>query len=58
MQRHFLLAYHYLVNENWAQGKIQLEKVLALQPQEPLSQKLLVAVDAKLASETGDVAQR
>ena len=58
MQRHFLLAYHYLVNENWAKGKVQLENVLALQPQEPLSQKLLAAVDAKLASRPSDVAQR
>lgn len=57
MQRHFLLAYHHLVNENWAQGKVQLEKVLALQPKEPLSQKLLAAVETKLA-ETGGVAQR
>ncbi len=49
MQNHFLLAYHDLVNGRWSDGKMQLEKVLALQPDEPLSKKLLAAVNTKLA---------
>lgn len=56
MQSHFLLAYHHLVNSQWSEGKTQLEKVLALQPEEQLSQKLLAAVESKLNSGEKDVA--
>lgn len=56
MQSHFLLAYHCLVNGDWAQGKTQLEKVIALQPDEQLSKKLLAAVNSKLAEDNQDVA--
>ncbi len=50
MQFHFLLAYHHLVNEQWAEGKIQLQQVLKLKPEEPLSTKLVAAINAKLES--------
>ena len=56
MQSHFLSAYYNLVNGNWSAGKTQLEKVLVLQPEEKLSQKLLAAVNAKLASDQKAVA--
>ncbi len=48
MQTHFLLAYHLLVDEQWDAAKIQLQKVLQLSPEEPLSTKLLAAVEQKL----------
>lgn len=51
MQSHFLSAYYNLVNGNWSAGKTQLEKVLELQPEEPLSKKLLAAVNTKLAAD-------
>lgn len=51
MQSHFLLAYFHLVNGQWQDGKVQLQKVLAISPKEPLSTKLLAAVDAKLAAD-------
>lgn len=50
MHGHFLLAYHHLVNEQWAQGKVQLEKVLEIQAEEPVSTQLLAAVNQKLAA--------
>lgn len=56
MQSHFLLAYHHLVNGQWEEGKIQLEEVLALQPQEQLSRKLLSVVNTKIDSENKSVA--
>lgn len=51
MQAHFLLAYHHLMNEQWAEGKTQLQKVLEIQADEPLSQKLLAVVDQKLSAQ-------
>jgi len=49
MQGHFLQAYHHMVNEQFAEGKKELESVLKLQPNEPLSKKLLVYLDQQLA---------
>jgi len=48
MPVHFLMAYHYLMLNDLANGKLELEKVLALQPEEPLTMKLLAAVTAKM----------
>lgn len=48
MQSHFLLAYHHLMSEEWAEGKTQLQQVLKLQPEEPLSTKLLAVVETKM----------
>ena len=50
MQTHFLLAYHYLVSEQWQKGKDHLQKVLELQPSEPLSTQLVAVVDQKIAA--------
>ena len=50
MQTHFLLAYHLLMSEQWQQGQKQLKKVLELKPSEPLSTKLLTAVEKKIAA--------
>ena len=44
LTNHFLLGYHYLVLEHLTQGRDQLEKALALQPEEPLLQQLVSAV--------------
>lgn len=52
MQSHFLLAYHHVMSEQWADGKVQLQKVLELQPEETLSQKLLVVVEQQLAAQS------
>jgi len=49
MQGHFLQAYHHMVNEQFSEGKKELQNVLKLQPDEPLSKKLLVALDQRLA---------
>jgi len=49
MQGHFLLAYHHIVNERFAAGKKELQNVLKLQPEEPLSKQLLVVLDQRLA---------
>lgn len=57
MQSHFLMAYHHLMNAEWAAGKDQLEKVLALQKDEPLSTQLLAAVNAKLSQTENAVGQ-
>ncbi len=48
MQNHFLLAYHFLMLNDLASGKAELEQVLVLQPEEPLTTKLLAAVSARL----------
>ncbi len=56
MSAHFLLAYHHLLNEQWAEGKTQLEQVVQIQKDEPLSTKLLAAVNAKMAKDANGVA--
>lgn len=48
MSTHFLLAYHYLMLNDLGNGKVELEKVLKLQPGEPLTTQLLAAVSAKI----------
>jgi predicted Zn-dependent protease len=48
MPTHFLLAYHYLILNDLENGRAQLEQVLVLQPEEPLTTQLLAAVSAKL----------
>jgi hypothetical protein len=58
MQTHFLLAYHHLVNQNWLAGQLELEKVLALQPDEPLSTKLLAVVKQKSQTNLREVASQ
>lgn len=52
MQTHFLLAYHHLMSEQWADGKTQLQKVLELQPEESLSKQLLAVVEQKIAAQS------
>ncbi|QEG21443.1 hypothetical protein [Mariniblastus fucicola] len=49
MQGHFLLAYHYMVNEQFEASRKELQNVLKLQPEEPLSMKLLKVIDQRLA---------
>ena len=49
MQSHFLLAYHLLMAKNWVEGRSQLQKVLELQPAEPLSTQLLAVVNQQTA---------
>jgi Flp pilus assembly protein TadD len=44
MSVHFLLAYQYLVLNHLDHGQKQLEKALALQPDEPLITQLLAVV--------------
>ena len=56
MSGHFLLAYHHLLNAQWAQGEVQLQAVMKLQEGEPLSAKLLAAVQQKMAAEAKTVA--
>ncbi len=48
MSNHFLLAYHYLMLNDLENGRKQLEQVLVLQPEEPLSTQLLAVVNAKI----------
>ncbi|MDB4777910.1 hypothetical protein OAG68_00475 [bacterium] len=55
MQSHFLLAYHHVMNEEWAEGKVQLQQVLKLQAEEPLSTKLLAVVETKLTALPAEV---
>lgn len=50
MSVHFLLGYHYLVLNDLENGRDQLQKVLALQPGEPVTTQLLAAINAKQQS--------
>lgn len=49
LQGHFLLAYHHMVNEEFEAGKKELQKVLRLEPAEPLSQKLIAVLDQRMS---------
>lgn len=49
MQGHFLLAYHHIVNEQFKDGRNELQNVLKLEPEEPLSKKLLIVLNQRLA---------
>ena len=44
MAKHFLLAYHHLMLGHLEHGEKELAKVLEIQPNEPVTQKLLAAV--------------
>jgi tetratricopeptide (TPR) repeat protein len=50
MQGHFLLAYHNMMNNRLDESKKHLSKVLELEPAEPLSTKLVVAIDQRLTA--------
>jgi Tfp pilus assembly protein PilF len=49
MQGHFLLAYHHMVNEQFEDGKRELQNVLKLEPEEPLTKKLMAVLNQRLA---------
>lgn len=49
MQGHFLLAYHHTVNDQLEEAKQDLQSVLKLQPNEPLSTQLLASLEQRLA---------
>lgn len=44
LEKHFLLAYHHLVLGHLEHGQRELEQVLAIQPNEPVSARLLEVV--------------
>ncbi len=44
MSKHFLLAYHHLMLGHLEHGETELQKVLTIQPNEPVTQQLLVVV--------------
>jgi Tfp pilus assembly protein PilF len=47
MSRHFLLAYHYIVLEQFDEAERELNNVLQLEPDEELTKKLLEAIEAR-----------
>ena len=47
MSKHFLLAFHHLALGHEDQGKAELVKVLEIQPNEPLTQKMLEKLGGK-----------
>lgn len=52
MSSHFLLGYQYIVIGSMGRGKQELEKALALQPDEPLIGKLVNVVSERVAAES------
>ena len=56
MSKHFLLAYHHLMLGHLEHGAKELNKVLSIQPEQPVTQKLLAVVEQLQAKER--VAQR
>ena len=56
MSKHFLMAYHELLNGNLDRGESELKTVLRIQPNEPVTSKLLKVVQNLQQNETNKIA--
>jgi predicted Zn-dependent protease len=56
LEKHFLLAYHHLMLGHLEHGQRELEHVLAIQPEEPVTQQLLQVVKNLRQEEAAKIA--